>query len=172
MKKILCLLLFIYMSCLSLNGQTKISRFFVGNQYKIDSVLFYYIPSSSWDNIRLESPKFKLYEDTLFVYTLFIYDDEIFVDVLRQKITNNDTVEIVKEFIRLFITEETENIILKEPDYELYWMNYTEVGIIAYINVIPVYEHQIIMYPEREYNPVFLQMCNLFHNIAYQLTPY
>jgi hypothetical protein len=139
MKKIFVLIFIFYLGCISiLRCESKISHFSNWSLSKNDSVLFNY--NSFGNDIQLEPIKLKFYRDTLFVYKMEIYsiEEEIFGYVMCQKIYNQDTINVIKEFIRLFITEKKE---------------------------------KIIMYPEREFNPIFLQLCDLFYSAALQLPP-
>jgi len=157
MEKIVGLFVFLYIN-LSLQGQPETSYF---SNWSQDSVFFYYIPFDHKE-LKLETLDFKLYKDTLFVYKIEDYNEEFdYKPILCRKIINKDTVDIVKEFIRLFIEEKTEKIILKEPDYIPYRLH-TMVYIYAYYKNRIVYKEQIIMYPEREYNSKYLQLCDLF----------
>jgi hypothetical protein len=147
----------------SLKGQFHSSNSSNLGALKNDAIIFNYIP---FDNYGLEPITIELYEDTIFVYKMVILDreKEDFKDIICQKIFNKDTIDLIKEFIRVFIIEKTEKIILKEPDYKLYGI-YTIVHIDVYIHGEKLYKEQIVMYPQREYNSKFLELCNLFFSI-------
>ena len=168
MKKIFVLILIFYLGYVfPLKSQSKISQ---NRSLSInDSVLFNYNAFGS--EIRLDPLKLKFYNDTLFVYKMIIYniEEDVFDYSICEKIVNKDTINIIDDFIRLFIIEKKENIILKESD-SLYGVH-TMVDIHAYKGKELMYKEKIIMYPEREYNPKFLELCSLFHNIALQITP-
>jgi hypothetical protein len=76
-------------------------------------------------------------------------------------------VNFIKEFIQLFISDKTEEMILRrveEPE-SLYW-DHTIVRIQAQIKGKVTYNERVVIYPEEEYHPKFLQLCDLFLNIA------
>jgi len=127
----------------------------------IDGVYFSYYPMNHYPLMPF---KFKFYKDTLYVNKFDINDDDY---TLCQKIINHDTLNFIKEFIRLFITDKTEKIILKaveEP--ESLYKDHTSVIIREYRNREITFDEDIVIYPEEEYHPKFLQLVEMFYGIA------
>jgi len=138
------------------------------DQNEIDRVLFYY--SFNNDSGLRNAFDFIFYKDTLFAYKyVYNYEKQDFDNVLCQKIVNQDTVNLIKKFVQLFIIDKTENIILKDDEdpWDLYF-DHTAVFIRAYINGRITYKKEIVIYKAKEYNPKFLQLCDLFLSIARQ----
>jgi len=164
------LLFFFYTGCFSLKGQSETSYSFEWSEN--DSVVFEYSP---FNHEELNLFDFKMYKDTLFVYKIIFGDFDTllrassFERILCQKIIDKDTVDFVKEFICLFIIDKKENIILKDAE-PVVDTDETIVQIQAYTKGVNTYKEEIIMYYEREYNPKFLELCDLFFNIAVQET--
>lgn len=104
------------------------------NKNEIDSVIFNYYPFNHDDLVPLY---FKLYKDTLFVFQGLYYEDTLnnnkrnVAKILIEKIVNKDTLNLIKDFIKLFILEKTEYIIIENHDQE--WeMDYTVLDIKGY----------------------------------------
>jgi len=170
MKITVILLFLFYIGCFSLKGQSEMSYSFEWSEN--DSVVFKYYPFPFMSTIDgdILPFDFKLYRDTLFMCKkIIIYDTLIHksdIDCIPCKeIVNKDTIDWLREFIRLFIVDKTEHIVLKDAE-QMWHMEYTVVVIQAYTKGINTYKEEIIMYPEREYNPKFLQLCDLFFSIA------
>ena len=75
--------------------------------------------------------------------------------------------------MQLFIIDKTENIILKEVEkpWDLYG-NHIIVHILIYTkDRVSSYKEYVVVYQANEYNPKFLQLCDLFLSIAQQITP-
>ena len=95
--------------------------------------------------------------------------------ILSQTIVNQDTISLIKEFVRLFIIEKTEQIVLKYINRIIRgedtvvvssYRDYTTVDISVYSKGLDRYKEIISMNPYREYNPMFLQLCDLLLGIA------
>ena len=137
------------------------------NKNVIDRVYFSYSP---FNHYPLKHLDFKFNNDTLFVYeSHYNYKKEDFDYILCQKIFNPDTVKFIKEFIQLFILGQTENMIIREKESRLV-TDYTHVRIQTQTNGIVLYDENIVMYPEREYHPKFLQLVDIFYGIAVEHT--
>jgi hypothetical protein len=133
-------------------------------------VVFLYFP---FNEQNLVPVKIKLYKDTMYISKLLrIFDtlqEKTYIDFrFCKKIGNRDTLKIINDFVCLFIVEKTESIIIKgsaqmmETDYDIILIQeYNSTGQL-------LFKEDVIMYPEREYNPKFLQLYNLFFNIAKQ----
>ena len=166
MKIIVNLSLLLCLGCFPLMGMPEKNYSSEWNQNEIDSVCFYYYPII---NGEIDIFDFKFHKDTLFVFKPACYYEKRDYDynILCQKIINQDTVNFIKEFVQLFITDKKENIILKEVEEpeSLYW-NHTSIIIRTYINGGLIYNERIVLYPEEEYNPKFLHLCDLLLSIA------
>jgi hypothetical protein len=134
------------------------------NQNKINGVFFSFYP---FNHYTLKPFGFKFYKDTLFVYeAYFNYEDEVEYN-LYLKIENQNTVNTVKEFVQIFIIDKSEEIILQTvEESESKYANHTSLIIKEYQNGKITYSEDIVVYPEEEYHPKFLQLCDLFLSIA------